>query len=84
MKEKYIPQVGDIVGVRWMDHYRFKGDKPKPPMEVISWGKVYDNEDPDYLTIIQNEVQNSTEVQVERIMDGQAILKTNIVEVKKL
>jgi hypothetical protein len=84
MSKEYSPTPGDIVAVRWYDAYLFKGEKPPVRMEVISWGKVNDIEDPDYITLFQSEVQNYEEVDVDRNMWGQAIPRENIIEVKKL
>lgn len=80
MKER-IPEIGDIVAVRWRDHYRYQGEDPHRAMEVISWGKV-ETMNEDGIALIQNEVQN--EGPVHKVMDGQFILKESIVEVRKL
>jgi len=83
MSKEYEPTKGDVVAVRWYDAHIFKGESPGR-MDVISWGKVEDAEDLEYLTIVQSEVQNAGEVDVERVMWGQAIPKESILEVKKL
>jgi hypothetical protein len=84
MKEKkeYIPEIGDIVAVRWKDAFTFKGDVIPTGLEVITWGK-YDYADNNGIGIVQSEVQTGGQ-DVERRMDTQFILQTTIVEIKKL
>ena len=81
MKEKQ-PELGDIVAVRWTDHFEFKGDKVPNVMEVISWGK-YDIETEDGIGIVSSEVQAGGQ-DVERRMSTQFILRPNILEIKKI
>ena len=76
------PEIGDIVAVKWKDHFRFKGDTVPKPLEVISWGK-FDYEDENGIGIVQNEVQTGGQ-DVERRMDSQFILRETIVEIKKI
>lgn len=84
MKESkpYIPEIGDIVAVRWRDHFAFKGDTIPALMEVISWGK-YDYEDENGIAVVQSEVQTGGQ-DIDRRMDTQFILKQGIIEIKKL
>lgn len=81
MKERK-PEIGDIVAVRWKDHFAFKGDKIPEMMEVITWGK-YDYKDENGIAIVQSEVQTGGQ-DVERRMDTQFILHPTILEIKKL
>ena len=80
MKQKISK--GDIVCIRWLDHYRWKGKRPTEPIEVWSWGKV-DEINKDGIALVQNEVQRG-EHEVERVMDGQYVLVPNIIEIIKL
>lgn len=81
-REKYIPEIGDIVACRWKDAFRFRGDEIPKPLEVISWGK-FDYEDENGVGIVQSEVQTGGQ-DVERRMDTQFVLKENVLEIKKL
>ncbi|MCK9370907.1 hypothetical protein M0R04_13435 [Candidatus Dojkabacteria bacterium] len=82
MKGKYKPGIGDIVAVRWRDHFAFKGDKIPKMMEVITWGK-FDYVDKHGIAIVQSEVQTGGQ-DIERRMDTQFILQESILEIKKL
>ena len=81
-REKYNPQIGDIVACRWRDHFVFKGDNVPKPLEIITWGK-YDYVDENGIGIVQSEVQTGGQ-DVERRMDTQFILTPDILEIKKL
>ncbi len=82
MTKVYVPEIGDIVAVRWRDHFAFKGDIIPKIMEVITWGK-YDYEDEFGVAIVQSEVQTGGQ-DIARRMDTQFILRESILEIKKL
>jgi len=81
MKERR-PEIGDIVAVRWTDHFEFKGDDVPDVMEVITWGK-YDIENEDGIGVVMCEVQTGGQ-DVERRMTTQFILRPNILEIRKI
>ena len=74
---------GDIVQITWMDHYKYKGARPRSMMLVQSWGEISEIT-PDGIALAQNEVQISEDIDIEQIMDGQFILGATIVDIKKL
>jgi hypothetical protein len=71
---------GDLIQVTWLDHFRFQGDDPIKPLSVKSWG-LFDQETEDGIAIIQNEVQAGGEYGIDRCMDGQFILRPNILDI---
>ncbi len=77
---------GDIVEVTWADHYAFKGKRPRL-IVVKTWGQV-DEITNDGIAVLLNEVQGTlaagTKPDVERIMDGQFILRPAIREILML
>ena len=74
-------KVGDLICVTWVDHYRYKGKRPDE-MLVQSWGKV-DEVASDGIALVQNEVQIADD-SIERIMDGQFVVGSTIIDIKIL
>ena len=76
-------KIGDEVCITWMDHYRWKGERPKSMMLVQSWGEVIEIT-PDGIALAQNEVQISEDMDIEQIMDGQFCLRQSVVSIEIL
>lgn len=77
---------GDVVEISWADHYAYEGKRPGE-IVVKTWGKV-DEITEDGIALVLNEVQGEltqgTKPKVDRVMDGQFILRPVIRNIQVL
>ncbi len=72
---------GDIVRIIWEDHYRTHDSLPSVPMRVESFGRVVEltNEG---VALFQNRVLNASDLGAIECLDGQLILRPNILSIE--
>ncbi len=74
---------GDLVRVVWKDNYRTHANLPGTPMKAESFGRVVEVSK-EGIALFQNRVLNADEIGAIECMDGQLILKANIVSIEVL
>ncbi len=74
---------GDIVRVVWKDNLRTHNSLPGPPMQAESFGRVVEVTE-EGIALFQNRVLNADEVEAIECMDGQLILRPNILLIELL
>ena len=74
---------GVLVRVVWKDNYRTHDSLPDTPMQAESFGRVVEVSE-EGIALFQNRVLNADEIGAIECMDGQLILKPNIVSIEVL
>ena len=72
---------GDIVRIVWKDNLRTHNSVPGLPMQAESFGRVVEVTE-EGVALFQNRVLNADEVGAIECMDGQLILRPNVISVE--
>lgn len=76
-------EIGDIVQIKFIDHFEFQGKKPDRQMILQSFGRLTHDE-PEGYAITQTEVYEADPALVEPNQTGQWIFKSAVTEIVKL
>lgn len=76
-------ELGDIIQIRFKDHFSFNGKMPEKQMMLQSFGRLT-HEDENGYVVMQTEVYEADPSLVEPNETGQFILKEAVVEIVKL